>query len=61
MTGHRPFALTTFDKAGSKPCPGVARAGQKPPALDMAPTPPSASNRRAKHLRERPRLLERIN
>jgi putative transposase len=59
--GFRPFALPIPDKAEPEPCQGFAYAGQKTPALDTAPAPPSASKMRAKGLGERPRLLERIN
>ena len=61
VTGFRPFALLIPDKAGPEPCQGFAHAGQKTPALDTAPAPPSDANTRAKRLRERPRLLERVN
>ena len=60
VTGFRPFAFSSLDKAGSEPCQGVASAGLTP-ALDTAPNLPGESKTKAKGLCEPPRLLERIN
>jgi putative transposase len=61
VTGFRPFAFPSVHKTGPEPCQGFAYAGQKQPALDTAPAPPSKSKMKAKGLREPPVLLERIN
>ena len=57
--GQRPFALSSLDKADSRPCQGSAAAGQLP-ALDTAANLPSGTKMRAKRLPESPPLLVRI-
>jgi putative transposase len=61
VAGFRPFALSHVHKAEPEPRQGSAAAGPPRPALDPAPAPPSESHKRAKSLREQPRLLERVN
>ena len=59
--GGKPFALPSVNKAAPTVCQGSAAAGQKTPALDRPPAPPSETDMRAKGRAERPRLLERLN
>jgi putative transposase len=59
--GLRPFDLLTIDKAALPARQGSALAGQKTPALDPPPTPPSQTNIRSKGLFAESVLLERIN
>ena len=56
-----PFALATVDKAVSAAPQGFARAGQKPPALDRPPRPPSEPKMRAKGFSEPHPLVEVVN
>ena len=56
-----PFALPTLDKALSPARQGSAYAGQKTPALDRPPRPPSEPMTRAKGFSEGPPILEALN
>ena len=57
----QPFALPTVDKAVSTAGQGFAYAGQKTPALDRPPRPPSEPKMRAKGPSERHLILEVVN
>jgi putative transposase len=57
----QPFALPTVHKAVSTACQGSAHAGQKTPALDTPPRPPSEPSMRAKGTSERRQILEALN
>jgi putative transposase len=57
----QPFALSTVHKAFSTAGQGCAHAGQKPPALDRLPRPPSEPKMRAKGASERRPILEALN
>jgi putative transposase len=59
--GDQPFALRTVNKALSTANQGFAHAGQKTPALDRPPRPPSEPRMRAKGASEWHQILEAIN
>jgi transposase InsO family protein len=61
VVAEQPFALPTVHQAVSTGCQGFAYAGQKTPALDTLPTPPSQSRMRAKGASERRQILEAVN
>jgi putative transposase len=52
-----PFALSILDKAAPIACQGFAAAGQKTPAPDTPPAPPSETDMRAKGRSEEPVYL----
>jgi putative transposase len=55
--GCRPFALSSVDKAGPRPCQGSAAAGQKAPVLDTGAGLPTEPVMRTKGLPEGPLCL----